>query len=1154
MRPKVLILLVALFSFSLTAAAQTSRGTVSGVVTDPAGAVVSGATVTLTSTTTGLSRDTTTNEEGFYRFDAVDLGTYSVNIAASGFGALTKTNIIVNANQTSAIDAQLSPGGQEVTIDVIADAGAALQTEAPVRGGNISTVQITQLPISSRNPVGLALTLPGVSSNTSGVGIGSFSVNGARSRSNNFLIDGTENNDISVAGQGFQITNPDAVQEVSVQTSNYDAEFGRAGGGVVNVITKAGTNEFHGTLAFQYDSSADDAITSLQSRNPTVIARGRPLSATQYIPSATLGGPLYLPRFGEGGRSVIDGRNRTFFFVAYQETRFRSPGGTVSLVTPTQAGRDRLRALFPVGTSPNVDQLLSLTQNAVGTATPFNVALGTVSGVNRGDIQFGTFFRPVPTVSTGKQFQLRIDHKLGENDQLSGRFLRDTNVQPRGGSTGFEGFDADFASKYNNFLLTETHVFSPTLTNELRLAYNRIDFGFPLSDPGGLAGTLPSTTIGSGVSGFGANSAFPQGRIANNYVVQDTMTKVSGNHTFRGGIDYLRQISRQSAPFNSRGTLNFGSSTGFTSFANFVDNFGGTGSVSRDFGSPVYFPSLHRTAAFFQDRWKATESLTLTLGIRYENFGTPFNTLRTPAFTGLFNVDPVTLTGPFSQPNKVQSDNNNFAPTVGIAYSPSFTSGVLGTIFGEKRSVLRAGYQIGYDSFFNNIASNASSSSPNSIVTTISSTPNAANPRGTANLSSQFPTTAAALTPRDSQTLIDRNLVNPYYQRYSLGFQRELPFKLIMDTSYVGSRGVKLFISEDVNPLVRPELRITPAAFTGSRTCTPGTAGCLITNRLDNLQGSRLIRTNGGSSTYHAGQLEVRRRFADNFQITGAYTYSKLISNADEVFAIGVGTAATVSALPIILGGDRLERAVSQFDRTHRGVFTYVVESPFFREQRGFIGKLLGGYQVSGVTTLESGSPYTVFNGLDSDGIGGGNERPTFNPNGQRGVRAIPIVAPATLPGSTPGTTIPNPNFGAITGYYNPDQVIGFNANGTPIFVSGLPGQPTIDPNTAQFIVNPTFLAGAPMSVPRFGNLGRNTERAPGINNTNLNFLKRTRISESVSIETRAEFFNAFNHPQFTSSVSSNANSTIGLRFLNPDTPVTSGGAREIRYQVKLIF
>ncbi len=215
--------------------------------------------------------------------------------------------------------------------------------------------------------------------------------------------------------------------------------------------------------------------------------------------------------------------------------------------------------------------------------------------------------------------------------------------------------------------------------------------------------------------------------------------------------------------------MTFATGGGFTTFGNFVDNFGGVGgSASRTFGSAVYNPALHRIATFFQDRWKATEALTLTLGIRHEYFGTPFNTLRTPAYTGLFNVDPVTRTGPFSEPNKVAQDKNNFSPIFGIAYSPSFRDGILGMLLGEKKSVIRAGYQIGYDSFFNNIASNAVASSPNTIVTTISSTASSG-VRGLANFNTQFPTTAAGVLPSSAQTLIDPNLVNPYYQRWSLG-------------------------------------------------------------------------------------------------------------------------------------------------------------------------------------------------------------------------------------------------------------------------------------------------------------------------------------------------------------------------------------------------
>jgi outer membrane receptor protein involved in Fe transport len=1119
---------------SMLAFAQTSRGTVSGVIKDQTGAVIPGAEVTLTNTDTTVARTATTNDEGFYRFDAVDLGNYSVSIAAPNFGKATKTGIIVNANQTSAVDADLIPGGQEVVVEVTGESGAQLQTEAPVRGGNISTRQITELPISGLNPVSLALTLPGVSSNRGGFGVGTFSVNGARGRSNNFLIDGTENNDISVAGQGFQITNQDAVQEVSVQTANYDSEFGRAGGAVVNVITRAGTSEFHGTASFIYDTSTDDALTAAQSRATRVTRDGAtspPFNAL-IVPAGTFGGPLFLPHFGEGGPVFDTRRDKNFFFVAYQEQRFREPGGFVTLIVPTAAGRAQLQQFAG---NPNVAAYLAATASTIApianrTAISLDNSNLPPAQQTRGQVQNGTFFRELGTRSTERQFQIRTDHSLGRNDQLSFRYLQDKAVQPGGGTAGtavFDGFDADFSQTYRNFLIAETHIFSSSLTNELRLAYNRIQLGFPIADASGPAGTLPQINI-SNLTSIGVSAVFPQGRTADNYQVQDTVTKILGDHTIRGGIDYTRQISTQVAPANIRGSLAFAAGGGFTSLGNFVDNFGGSnGAAARTFGSATYNPSLHRIAGFVQDRYKATTDLTLTAGVRYEYFGVPFNTLRTPSFTGLFNVDPVTRTGPFSQPNKVAKDTNNFSPSVGFAYSPSFSNGIRGFVFGEKKTVIRAGYNIGYDSFFNNIASNAVASSPNTIVTQTTSTVSATNPRGLSSFSDQFPTVAAAVTPLSAQTLIAPNLRNPYYQRYSLGLQRELPFNIVMDISYVGSKGTNLYINEDYNPTVRPELRITPPGVTTG-----------LSGRFDNLQGPRTVRTNGGDSNYNAGQIEVRRRFSNNFQITGAYTFSKLISNADEVFIAGLGSVgSSFSAIPAIFGGERNDRALSVFDRTHRATFTYVAQSPFFKEQQGFIGRLLGGFQLSGVTTFESGVPFSILNGFDSDGIGGAN-RPTFNPNGQRGVRAIPVV---------------NAN-NFITGYLNPEVIIGRTSTGAPIF------QP-IDPNTAQFIVNPTYVAGLPGSVVRQGNLGRNTERSKGIRNFDMTLLKRTRVSERVFIEARIEAFNVFNHPQFGSGDNLANDFTQGL-FLQPINPTTSGvitstsnsGGRSIRYQAKFIF
>ncbi|MBS1809923.1 MAG: TonB-dependent receptor [Acidobacteria bacterium] len=1087
----------------LAAFAQTSRGTVSGIINDSTGAVIANAAVTLTNNDTGVTRSTVTNGEGLYRFDAVDLGTYSVKIIANGFGAVTKNNIVVNANQIAQIDAQLAPGTTEIAVDITAESGASLQTEAPVRGGNINTVQITELPIATRNPVSLALTLPGVSSNRYGTGVSTFSVNGSRGRSNNFLIDGTENNDISVTGQGFQIKNPDSVQEVSVQTSNYDAEFGRAGGAVVNTITKSGTNQFHGSAGYLIESTRFNAIASTESLVAEVKRRGRPLPGTDQWFSGTFGGPVI--------------KDRTFFFGSYQEQRSNA-SQTANVITLSAAGRATLRALFPQGINKNVDTYLTITGGSDATANLSKVALGN----GRPDIEFGTLVYPYGQKFLERQWLTRIDHKISEKSQLSGRFLYDDTNNPTGGATvGFPGFNTSQVNKFRNFLVSETHIFTPSLTNEVRLSYNRIDLSFPLDPANQLGLTLPSFDLGAGLTpattNVGVQTNIPQGRVANNYQLQDTITHVRGNHTFRIGTEQMMQRSRQFAPIVERGLLAYRSGGGFTEFANFVDDFGGsgpsTGSARRDFGTPAYYPELYRQAYFGQDRWRVNDALTLTLGVRYENFGTPINSVKTPAFTGLFNIDPTTFDGPYRLPNKVKADNNNFAPTIGIAYSPSFKDGVLGKLFGDKRSVIRTGYQMGYDSFFNNIASNAATSSPNVVATSIVSTVSAANPRGLANLSTLLPTTPRALTPLDAQTLVDPKLVNPYYQRWSLGVQRELASNWIVDVSYVGSKGTKLFLQEDYNPLVPAALRKTP-------TTTTPIPSSRLSGRLDNLQGVRNIRTNAGASNYHSGQLNVTRRFSRSFAVTGAYTYSKLIDNGSDIFAIGGTNSQAAAALPSVLGGLPAERAVSMFDRTHRASITYVYDLPFLREQKGLAGQIIGGWQVSGVLTFETGVPLNLTNGQDADSIGGNLDRPDYNPNGRKNVRAIPN---ATSP----------------TGFVNPD------ANNAPI-----------DRNEAMFI-------GIAANSGRTGNLGRNFLRTPGINNWDMNLTKKIAVTEQIKLDFRAEFFNVLNHPQFgipsasafspvQAGIPASVFNSLPGQFLKKEVP--DGGARIIRFNLKLVF
>ena len=1070
--------------------AQTSRGTVTGLITDQSGAAIVNTEVSLRNTATNLARATTSNESGLYRFDAVDPGPYEVTVTSAGFKMSKTQSFDITASQVASVDVKLEVGEQKSVVVVNAES-VQLQTESAVRGGTLSTIAITELPVANRNSVSLALTLPGVTTNQRSFGGGTFSVNGGRGRSNNFLIDGTENNDISVAGQAFAITLPDLVQETVVQTSNFDSEYGRAGGGVVNVVTKSGTNEFHGIASYLLDSTIDDTISNTQGQDPNVLKRGHPPAGTEQIFAGTFGGPII--------------KNRTFFFGGFQEDR-QNAAGSFTATVPSAAGLATLRSLFPKGANANLDTYLGYIGSTVATSQFTNVALAN----GRPDVQFGSATVGYPNKNRDRLFSIKIDHRISDNDLLSGRYSYDEPIASAGGQQDFPGFDTSNRNRFQNAVISETHVFSPSLTNEFRLPYNRITLDFPVDTTNPLGKTLPAYSI-AGITGIGVATNLPQGRIANNYGLQDTFTYTRGAHSIRGGLDLLDQRSRQFAPIVLRGLLTYNASTGYSGLANFVDDFGGSGGGDRrDFGSPAYYPKLFRQSYFVQDRWRASSSLTVTMGVRYEYFGVPENVIRTAAYTGLFNIDPVTLTGPFSQPSKVKPDKNNFSPSIGLAYSPSNNSGMLGRIFGERKTVIRTGYQIGYDSFFNNIASNAATSAPNVVATSLVSSVSSSLPRGFGNVSGNLPTVARALSPLDSQTLVDRNLVNPYSQKASFGIQRELPGNWLLDMSYVWTKGTKLFLREDANPLVPAALRVGPAVL------PVGFAG---SGRLDNLQGSRVTVTNGGSSYYNAAQASLTRRFAQGLYTTLAYTHAKLIDYGSDIFSNAGNYTLSQASVPAVFGGQKLEKGPSLFDRPNRLVATFYYQLPFFKNQQRVTGHLLGGFEVSGIYTYESGVPYSILNGVDADGIGGNFDRPDFNPSGQTNVRAVPQAN---------GT------------YINPDN-----------------NNAIIDPKTAEFI-------GILANSGRTGNLGRNTERANPTNNLNVNILKTIHITERVRLEFRTEFYNILNHPQYgilsvspfspgsAGNIASTVSSSLAGRFQNQT--FQDGGQRVIRYQLKIVF
>jgi hypothetical protein len=1120
--PLMLIVLGITFS-----QAQTSRGTVTGTVTDPSGAVVAKATVTLTDRATKVVRTAESNSAGIYRFDAVNLGSYDVTVEAAGFAKAAVAKVEVSAAKVSAIDVKLNLGASSDTVTIEAEA-VQLQTEEQTHISSISARKIVDLPVTGQNAYNLLLTVPGVAtsdlggSTNSGIG----SVNGARPRSNSFLIDGVENNDISINGPAFTPTNQDAIQEVSVQTANYSAEFGRAGGAVVNQVTKSGTNTLHGTAAWYYRSDAFNAATR-QER-----AADKKSAFLEHIPAFTLGGPVVIPK-------LYDGHNKTFFFVGGQWDRFNG-GSSLSqnFRVPTAAGVATLQSLATAGCTQAQNYLTFLDGlvapvNSAASNTNVSLAIpnatflvtGSCNGTDRTGMvmQTGLIARGAKSFFFDDNHTVRIDHAINDKQQLSARWLYDSYNAPNGGTIAASQFgDADSIGRTMGMALAHTYTISPTMTNELRFSYGRLNYNFPLVTSDN-AITLQPTIAFAGAgspSTYGASSTFPQGRTANNWQYQDVVTLVRGRHTFRMGADFLRQIARQTAPANIRGSITYATTPGMTSFANFLDNFSGTTAtpVSLSFGSPTYRPNLFRQAYFFQDSWKAKENLTVNLGLRYENFGQPANFFKFPAVT--------TTAAAFGTPNKVDQDNNNFGPTVGFAYTPRIWQG----LFGENKTVIRGGFQVSYDTYYNNLLSNMAAGNPNLVGNApVSVTVNAANPRGRSNVTGLFSSlTAAPLNPLTAAaSQFDKNIRNPYTQRFSLGVQRELPWKMVADVSYVGSLTRKQFRTVQLNPL------LPNATNTAPRTATTTDSG-----RLDPTIGARTPRVSNASADYNGLQLEVRRGFSETaiggITFSSNYTWSKSTDMVSEVFATNSNPGTQGSSQRIIQTFPKLDWGPSDFDIRHTWQTSIVwdVKGP---KGRGILGQTLGGWSLGWIIPVQSGSPFDLLNGFDRDFDGGTADRPDVSninaPVTTRGIAVTPAVC---------STGIRNVDTGACVTAADVHWI----AYGAMDLGGGLGLRNDPNANTMR----------------------RNSMRTPDSWLMHMTVVKNFGLTERMKLQYRAEIFNLLNHENFNytpgsvtvgASNTSVASGTAGT-FLDYSTGRPLGdrtsNSRNMRMALKLVF
>jgi hypothetical protein len=489
----------------------------------------------------------------------------------------------------------------------------------------------------------------------------------------------------------------------------------------------------------------------------------------------------------------------------------------------------------------------------------------------------------LPATSAGPQGLIRVDHYRSEAHRFSWRISSDSQVTFPA-VVAFPGFVQQNSASHHNFLFSDSYTFSPSYTNELRFSYARPDLRsfVPWGGSVPLALSLPRINFPSsgGISSFGLVSQSTQSLYGNNFIFQETQTKLSGHHALRYGLEFLRQTLTE-ARANDLGTISFtdDSAFGYSAFANFLDDYSGPSAVaSRAFGVSVFRPTQLRQTWFFQDNWKLTPRLALTMGLRYENFGQPANVLPYPAFPGF---DPAQ----FLVRHEVKTDNKDFGPAFGLAWSPPARSGWLGRLLGDGKTVWRGGYQISYDApFAQAIFLHAAQSSPNAITVSANSLTAG---RGSPDWYEQLPTSATAPHLSDTRWTFDKNLRNPYTERWSFGFQRQFLQNSVLEVSYVGSEGHELTTKENLNPQL------------------PNS-----TARLYNIFGPTNETTGQGNSAYNALQIRLDRRFAHGFQLTAAYTWSKFIDShrdgGGDVEPQEMG--ANFTSVPVFLGGLKLER------------------------------------------------------------------------------------------------------------------------------------------------------------------------------------------------------------------------------------------------------
>ncbi len=947
------------------ARAQLTRGFISGTVTDASQAVVPGVSVSIMNKLTGISRETVSTDAGFYRFVAVEPGTYSVEFKLAGFETRRIDTVTVSTAQEVTLNQTLNVVGVTADVLVTETSGVELAKTNPTIERTFSERMVSDLPLTAarRDVTRLALLAPTV---TRAPGSNEFSANGQRARNNNFIIDGVDNNDYTVTLNSARVI-PESIEEVQIQTTAYSAEFGRSSGAQVSLVTKGGTNQLHGQLWENYRGNWMEPV-SLANKRALINDTPR-FSVNQF--GADGGGPIFT--------------NRTFVFgLLEKNTRREAPqaSNAVAATVPTPAGYAMLPGLpLGPGQTPESRQAvlsaLSFLDGVYPRVTNYENVPATTS-VNGVAVPVGTIRIPIANPYDLWYTSARLDHKLTDKDSLTYRYHLDKRNEPN--LTSNRQFGAKWSAGQSifrqNHALSYTRTVSPRFLNEARFAYVRSNLDFPENDP------VTSTV---GITNFftiGGLNAFPQGRLDNTWQYQDVATYTTGRNSLKFGLDLRRYRLSNRSQIDSKGTWNFGG------LQDFLNN---NASLLRQAINDASFVAKQwNHAYFFQDDLKATRDLTLNLGVRYE-----YNTIP----LGFFGAtDPVIRAAGVRGP--VIPDKNNWAPRFGFAYSPGNPKGMLAPLLGAGKTSIRGGFGVAYDVLFYNI-----------MVNTATNYPRVVNSDTTDNLN-RFPTLAPripTLQSFDPATIgfanASEDLQNPTTNFWTLSLQRELG-TTVLEFGYTGNRSYHQIRQSQANPPI-----LTPAQ--AATVIAGGTIPGPQARRLNPNWNSRTLIESAAKAEYHAGYVRFDKRLAHGLQFGANYTFSANFSDGDELISGVEDITLSSPAVPQDFFNFKNEWSRSVFDRPHRFVVHYVYEVPWFSSSwaTGALSRIFAGWELSGFTEAQSGQPFTIRTGVDSIGTTAGPGNPPGRPNFNSG--GILLKDPVT--GDLRTFTIPLDGTGIVT-------------------------------------------------------------------------------------------------------------------------------------------